>query len=154
MGSFSKKQEDLVNSSWEAFKQNIPHLSIVFYSSILEKVPIAKDMFSFLKDCDGIPLNNPTLEAHAEKIFEMIRDSAIQLGAKGEVEVADDITLEYLGYVHIQKGVTDYHFLVFKEAMLKTLKEAVGDKWSEELGIAWELAYDELAAVIKKTMCW
>jgi len=39
---------------------------------------------------------------------------------------------------------------VVKEALIKTLKEAVGDKWSDELGTAVELAYDELAAAIKK----
>jgi len=39
---------------------------------------------------------------------------------------------------------------VVKEALLKTIKEAVGDKWSDELSSAWEVAYDELAAAIKK----
>lgn len=39
-----------------------------------------------------------------------------------------------------------------KEALLKTIKEAVGDKWSEEMSNAWEVAYDELAIAIKKEM--
>jgi hemoglobin-like flavoprotein len=43
---------------------------------------------------------------------------------------------------------------VFKEAMLKTIKKAVEDKWSEELDCAWGIAYDELAAAIKKAMGW
>ncbi|XP_027365674.1 leghemoglobin-like [Abrus precatorius] len=146
MGAFTEKQEALVNSSFEAFKQNIPQLSVVFYTLILEKAPAAKNMFSFLSD--GVDPNNPKLKAHAEKIFQLTRDSAVQLRAKGEV-VAD---LKQLGAVHVQKGVIDPHFLVVKEAMLKTLKEAVGDKWSDELGNAWEVAYDELAAAIKKAM--
>nr|QAX32744.1 leghemoglobin [Astragalus canadensis] len=112
MSIFTEKQEALVNSSWEAFEKNIPHLSILFYSSILEKVPESKDMFSFLKDFDGIPHNNPTLEVHAEKIFEMTRDSAVQLRLNGKVEVVDEVTLDYLGYVHVQRGVIDPHFLV------------------------------------------
>lgn len=37
-----------------------------------------------------------------------------------------------------------------KEALVKTLKEAVGAKWSDELSGAVEVAYDELAAAIKK----
>jgi len=41
---------------------------------------------------------------------------------------------------------------VVKEALLKTIKEAVGDKWNEELSNAWEIAYDEMAAAIKKAM--
>ncbi|CAL5209062.1 unnamed protein product [Lathyrus oleraceus] len=154
MVCFTEEQEYLVNSSWETFKKNIPQLSIYFYTLILEKVPDAKDMFSFLKNIDGIPHNNSTLEAHAELIFEMTRDSAVQLRAKGKVDVADDVTLEYLGSVHVQKGVIDLHFMVFKEAMLKTIKKAVEDKWSEELDCAWGKAYDELAAAIKKAMGW
>jgi hypothetical protein len=27
--------------------------------------------------------------------------------------VADDVTLEYLGSVHVQKGVIDLHFMVY-----------------------------------------
>lgn len=40
---------------------------------ILEKAPESKDMFSFLKNFDGIPHQNSTLEAHAEKIFDMVK---------------------------------------------------------------------------------
>ena len=39
-----------------------------------------------------------------------------------------------------------------KEALLKTIKEAVGDKWSEELSTAWEVAYDALAPTIMNAM--
>ncbi|XP_061350586.1 leghemoglobin-like [Gastrolobium bilobum] len=151
MGAFTEKQEALVKSSWEVFKQNIPHHSILFYTLILEKAPAAKDMFSFLRDSDEVPKNNPNLEAHAEKVFELTCESAIQLRAKGEVVVSDTI-LKYLGSVHVQKGVLDPHFEVVKEALLKTIKEAMGEKWSEELSNAWEVAYDELAAVIKNVM--
>nr|QAX32710.1 leghemoglobin [Glycyrrhiza uralensis] len=151
MGAFTEKQEALVSSSFEAFKQNIPHLSILFYTSILEKAPAAKGLFSFLKDSDGVPHDNPKLKAHAEKVFELTRDSAAQLRTKGEVVLPDAIS-KHLGSVHVQKGVTDPQFAVVKDALLKTIKEAVGDKWSEELSTAWEIAYDELAAVIKKAM--
>ncbi|KAK7356579.1 hypothetical protein VNO80_15854 [Phaseolus coccineus] len=41
---------------------------------------------------------------------------------------------------------------VVKEALLKTIKEAVGNKRNEELSNAWEIAYDEIAAAIKKAM--
>ncbi|KAL2324951.1 hypothetical protein Fmac_024009 [Flemingia macrophylla] len=140
---FTEKQEALVNSSWEAFKTNIPKHSVLFYTSILEKAPAAQNLFSFL--ANGVDPNNPNLTAHAEKLFALTRDSAGQLRAKGVV-VADAA----LGAVHAQKGVTDPQFAVVKEALLKTIKEAVGDKWSDELSNAWETAYDALAIAIKK----
>ncbi|KAK7356580.1 hypothetical protein VNO80_15855 [Phaseolus coccineus] len=143
MGAFTEKQEALVNSSWEAFKGNIPQYSVVFYTSILEKAPAAKNLFSFL--ANGVDPTNPKLTAHAENLFGLVRDSAAQLRANGAV-VADAA----LASIHSQKGVNDSQFLVVKEALLKTLKEAVGDKWSDELSSAVEVAYDELAAAIKK----
>ncbi|KAK2375267.1 leghemoglobin [Trifolium repens] len=142
---YTEKQEALVNGSWESFKQNLSVYSVLFYTIILDKLPAAKDMFSFLKDSVGVH-DSPELQIHAEKVFEMVRDSAFQLRTKGEV---------VLGYttlcsIHIQKGVVDPHFEVVKEALLKTIKQASGDKWSEELNTAWEVAYDALATAIKK----
>ncbi|XP_058744678.1 leghemoglobin Lb120-34-like [Vicia villosa] len=143
---FTEKQEALVNSSWELFKQN-PGYSVLFYTIILKKAPAAKGMFSFLKDSVGV-VDNPKLQAHAEKVFGMVHDSAVQLRASGEVVLGDAT----LGAIHIQKGVVDPHFVVVKEALLETLKEASGEKWSEELSTAWEVAYDGLASAIKKAM--
>nr|ABC40722.1 leghemoglobin 6 [Sesbania rostrata] len=148
MGAFTESQEALVTSSYETFKQNASDLSVLFYTFILEKAPGAKNLFSFLKDSDGVPKDNPNLKAHAAKVFELVVDSAVQLRTKGAVVIAD----ANLGPVHVQKGVTDAHFVVVKEALLKTVKEATGAKWSDELSNAWEVAYDELAAAIKKAM--
>ncbi|EEF27349.1 non-symbiotic hemoglobin, putative, partial [Ricinus communis] len=60
--------------------------------------------------------------------------------------------LKYLGSVHVQKGVLDPHFEVVKEALLRTVQEAIGEKWNEEMSGAWGEAYDQLAAAIKSEM--
>ena len=39
-----------------------------------------------------------------------------------------------------------------KEALLKTIEEGVGEKWSEEMKNAWGEAYDHLAAAIMGEM--
>ncbi|KAJ8528500.1 hypothetical protein K7X08_022192 [Anisodus acutangulus] len=148
---FTDKQEALVKDSWEAMKQNIPQLSLRFFSLILEIAPSTKNMFSFLKDSDEIPQNNPKLKAHAVKVFKMTCESAVQLREKGEV-VVGDTTLKYLGSVHVQKGVIDPHFEVVKEALLRTVEESMGEKWSDEMKEAWGEAYDQLAAAIKAEM--
>ncbi|GMI84838.1 NON-SYMBIOTIC HAEMOGLOBIN 2, ARABIDOPSIS HEMOGLOBIN 2, HEMOGLOBIN 2, phytoglobin2, haemoglobin 2 [Hibiscus trionum] len=149
---FTEKQEALVKESWEVLKQDIPHFSLLFFSLILEIAPAAKNMFSFLRDSPEIPHNNPKLKAHAVKVFKMTCESAIQLREKGEVVVADT-TLNYLGAVHVNSGVIDPHFEVVKEALLRTLKEAMGEeKWSEDMKAAWAEAYDQLAAAIKAEM--
>ncbi|OIW01720.1 hypothetical protein TanjilG_05173 [Lupinus angustifolius] len=139
MRAFTERQEALVKNSWEELKENIPQLSVRFFTWISEIAPVAKDMFSFLKDSDEIPQNNPVLQIHATKVFKLTYESAIQLREKGVVAV--DPTVKYLGSIHIKNGVLDPHF-----------EEAIGDKWSEELSNAWAIAYDELADVIKKEM--
>ncbi|RWR91940.1 Non-symbiotic hemoglobin [Cinnamomum micranthum f. kanehirae] len=148
---FTEKQEALVKESWELMKLNIPDLSLQFFTTILEIAPAAKGMFSFLKDSDVVPQNNPKLKAHAVKVFKMTCEAAIQLREKGEVVVAET-TLKNLGSVHVKKGVVDAHFEVVKEALLRTIKDAVGKKWSEEMAVAWAEAYDHLAAAIKAEM--
>ncbi|CAN1318819.1 Non-symbiotic hemoglobin 2 [Linum perenne] len=114
--------------------------------------PAAKQMFSFLRDSDDIPHNNPKLKAHAVKVFNMTCESAIQLREKGQV-VVKDTTLQYLGSVHVKNGVADPHFEVVKEALVRTLKQGVGlNKWSQEMEDAWVQAYDQLADAIKAHM--
>ncbi|CAK9176847.1 unnamed protein product [Ilex paraguariensis] len=66
------KQEAMVKDSWEVVKQNIPELSLRFFTLILEIAPTAKNMFSFLEGTDEIPHNNPMLKAHALKVFKMV----------------------------------------------------------------------------------
>jgi len=38
----------------------------------LDKAPAAKGMFSFLKDSNEVPQDNPSVNAHAEKVFGMV----------------------------------------------------------------------------------
>ncbi|CAF2155701.1 unnamed protein product [Brassica napus] len=148
---FTEKQEALVKESWEILKQDIPKYSLHFFSQILEIAPAAKDMFSFLRDTDEVPHNNPKLKAHAVKVFKMTCETAIQLREKGKVVVADT-TLQYLGSVHLKSGVLDPHFEVVKEALVRTLKEGLGKKYNEEVEGAWSQAYDHLALAIKAEM--
>ncbi|KAI5434359.1 hypothetical protein KIW84_021275, partial [Lathyrus oleraceus] len=116
-------------------------------NTILKKAPATKGMFSFLKDSAEV-VDSPKLQAHTEKVFGMVYDSAIQLRASGEVVLGDAT----LGVIHIQNGVVNPHFVVVKEALLETIKEASGEKWSKELSTAWEVAYEGLASAIKKAM--
>ncbi|XP_027115640.1 non-symbiotic hemoglobin 2-like [Coffea eugenioides] len=143
----SEKQEALVKESWELLKQDIPLHSFRLFTSILEKAPGAKDLFSFLRDTDEIPQNNPKLRAHAAKVFRLTCESVVQLREKGGVLIGD-ATLKWLGSVHLQNGVLAPHFEMVKEALLKTIEEGVGEKWSEEMENAWGEAYDHLAAAI------
>ncbi|XP_071930244.1 anaerobic nitrite reductase HB2-like isoform X2 [Coffea arabica] len=107
--ALTEKQEALVKESWELLKQDIPRHGFRLFALILEIAPGAKDLFSFLRDTDEIPENNPKLKAHAARVFKLTCESAVQLREKGEVVVADT-TLKWLGSVHLRKGVLQPHF--------------------------------------------
>nr|XP_043634659.1 non-symbiotic hemoglobin 2-like [Erigeron canadensis] len=148
---FDENQEALVKESWEIMKEDIPDLSLYFFTQVLEIAPGAKELFSFLKDTDEIPQDNPKLKAHAIKVFKMTCEAAIQLREKGEVVISGS-TLKYLGSVHLQKGIAAPHFEVVKEGVLRTVEKGVGEKWGEEMKEAWSEAYNQLAAAIQAEM--
>lgn len=39
-----------------------------------------------------------------------------------------------------------------KEALLRTIRDAMGEKWSEDMNTAWGVAYNHLADAIKAGM--
>ncbi|KAI3705232.1 hypothetical protein L1987_75466 [Smallanthus sonchifolius] len=131
-------------------KEDIPALSLHFFTQTLEIAPGAKRLFSFLKDTDEIPQNDPKVKSHAVKVFKMTCESAIQLREKGEV--ASGSTLKYLASAHLHKGIVGSHFEVVKEALLRTVEKGVGEKWCEDMKGAWSEAYDQLAAAIQAEM--
>ncbi|KAF6171573.1 hypothetical protein GIB67_018097 [Kingdonia uniflora] len=138
--------------SWQISLESATELWLDFPSiSIFEMAPVAKGMFSYLKDFDEIPQKDPRLKAHTVVLFKMTCEAAVQLREKGEVVVSEN-TLKNLGSLHVKKGVIDPHFEVVKEALLRTIKETVGERWSEEMGSTWAEAYDQLAATIKPKM--
>ncbi|KAI9083307.1 hypothetical protein K1719_028255 [Acacia pycnantha] len=145
MAGLSDKEVVLVKSSWEDLTKVFPEYSFYFFTQLVQIAPPVKDLFPFLKGTSEVPKNNPQLEAQALKVFKLTFESAIG-GAIAEP------TLKQLSSVHVQKGVVDSHFEVVKEALLKTVKEAAGAKWSEDLNIAWAKAYDGAAAAIKNGM--
>ncbi|CAN6439413.1 unnamed protein product [Victoria cruziana] len=110
-------------------------------------LPEAAGMFYFLKDKSELPRNNPQLRSHVVKVFTMACESAAQLRKNGKVETVGS-TLKKMGAIHLRKGVQESHFEVVKVAFLRVVKEAVKEKWSEEMGAAWAEAYDQLAAAI------
>ncbi|RVW48423.1 Non-symbiotic hemoglobin 1 [Vitis vinifera] len=149
--AFTEEQEALVVKSWSSMKKNAGELSLKFFLRIFEIAPSAKKLFSFLRDSDVPPEQNPKLKPHALSVFVMTCESAIQLRKAGRVTVRESNLID-LGATHFKYGVVDEHFEVTKYALLETIKEAVPDMWSPEMKSAWAEAYDQLVAAIKKEM--
>ncbi|KAK8951513.1 Non-symbiotic hemoglobin 2 [Platanthera zijinensis] len=154
-----EKQKALVIRTWDLMRPNLGNLSVRFFTAILDDIPEAKDMFHFLKDGVDDPQNNHKLRTHALAVFKLLLtnplpqtcNSAVRLQENGHLALPDD-ALKKLGLIHLDGGVKDSHFEVMREALLATVREAVGGQWSDELSVAWAAAYDKLAYAIKMRM--
>ncbi|KAI3441335.1 GLOBIN domain-containing protein [Psidium guajava] len=149
--AFTEEQEALVLKSWNSMKKNASELGLKFFLRVFEIAPSAKKLFSFLRDSDVPPEQNPKLKAHAMTVFVMTCESAVQLRKAGKATVRES-NLRDLGATHFQYNVADEHFEVVKFALLEIIKEAVPEMWSPEMKSAWGEAYDQLAAAIKSEM--
>ncbi|KAL3614150.1 Non-symbiotic hemoglobin 1 [Castilleja foliolosa] len=148
---FTEEQEALVVKSWNLMKKDAGEWALKFFLKVFEIAPSATKLFSFLKD-SNVPLEqNPKLKPHARAVLVMTCEAAVQLRKAGKV-VIRDASLKKLGATHFKYGVVDEHFEVVKYALLDTIKEAVGEMWSEDMKGAWSVAYDHLVAAIKTEM--
>ncbi|XP_052177370.1 LOW QUALITY PROTEIN: hemoglobin-2-like [Diospyros lotus] len=148
---FTEEQEALVVKSWNSMRKNTGELGVKFFLRIFEIAPSAKKLFTFLRNSDVPPEQNPKLKPHATTVFVMTCESAVQLRKAGKVMVKES-NLKDLGAAHFKYGVADEHFEVTKYALLETIKEAVPEMWSLEMKNAWGEAYDQLVAAIKNEM--
>ncbi|KAL5981814.1 hypothetical protein ACLOJK_015879 [Asimina triloba] len=149
---FTEEQEALVMQSWWAMRLDVPKLGKRFFTLVMELAPEAKSLFSFLGDADADgPKNSVLLRAHCVMVFRMTCDAAVQLHQTGNVTLAPGL-LKHIGATHVAKGVSPPFFWVLREAMLRSVEEMMGEKWSEEMEDAWGIAFDRLTDVIKEEM--
>ena len=112
--------------------------------------PSAKDVFVFGKD---IELNDEFFKSerlvrHAKFFVKMIDRSIALLGP--DIELLTEILLD-LGVKHNRFGVKPSHYPPMGKALLATIQELLGDKFSQQMEDAWvevfqALAYDMIRA--------
>ncbi|KAF3778986.1 Non-symbiotic hemoglobin [Nymphaea thermarum] len=151
--AFSEEQEALVVQSWGVMKKDAAELGMKFFTKIFEIAPSAKKMFSFLRDSDLPPEQNPKLKPHALSVFAMVQPLSLSLSLThtyAYVSHYDEINLQTCeSAVQLRKAgkVT-----VAKFALLETIREAVPEMWTPEMKDAWAEAYNELVSAIKAEM--
>lgn len=107
-------------------------------------------VFSFAKDTE---LNDeffkhPKLVRHAKNFIQMIERSIDLLGP--DIELLTEVLLE-LGEKHVQYGVKSSHYPTMGQALLKTVEELLGDRFTQDVKDAWleifqALSYDMIRA--------
>lgn len=82
---------------------------------------------------------SPLFKAHAEGLFNTI-DVAIGLAEHGELMSLSE-TLVDLGRKHVKYGVLSDHYTIVGQALMHTLKAALGDAFTGEVEYGWAQVY-------------
>jgi hypothetical protein len=120
-----------------------PSSSVLIFS-FFELEPRAASVFSFGKD---IELNDdffksPRLVKHAKHYMDMV-DRAIGLLGP-DIELLTEILME-LGRQHTKFGVESSFYPPMGHALIHTMEEVLGDKFSSSTKNAWLECYQALA---------
>jgi hemoglobin-like flavoprotein len=104
----------------------------------------AKTVFSFGKDTE---LNDDFFKSdrlikHAKYFVQMIERAIGLLGP--DIELLTDVLLQ-LGEKHAGFGVKASHFPPMGDALLKTVEELLGDKYTTEVKESWLEVYQALS---------
>jgi len=121
-----------VQSSWKVVEGIAPQAAALFYTNLFEADPTLKSMFK------------GDMEAQGKKLMLMI---GAAVGKLGELDSLVPI-LQNLAKRHVSYGVKDAHYDTVGAALLKTLEQGLGPKFTPEVRASWTEVYGLMAKVM------
>lgn len=126
------EQKDHVQSTWKLVEPISETAADLFYGKLFEIAPEVKSLFkSDIKD-------------QGKKLMQMIGVAVAGLDNLGELTPA----VAALGKRHVGYGIADSHYDSVGEALLWTLGQGLGKKFTQEVKEAWTVVYTTLAGVM------
>ena len=127
-------QIQLLRQTWDEVAAMGADAALLFYARLFEIDPTTRRLFA-----------EADLTAQSNKLMTALA---------GVVQGLDHLeillpTLEDLGRRHTGYGVTDAHYDSVGAALLWTLEQAMGARWSAEAELAWADAYGFIADVMR-----
>ena len=133
-----------VNESFAIVKSLDPSFEtqgVMLFRNIFTAAPDALQLFSF-RDVPNL-YESPALKRHGAGVFKAVEKALNDLeGAIGY--------LEKLGGTHVAKDVKPAHYTVVRDAVLLTLEQGLGDKFTAPLRAEWTAILDKVIAVMTK----
>lgn len=126
-------QIELVQESWARAAPQAQALAALFYERLFALDPALRPLFRGDMAAQGRQLT--TMISYAVRGLNRIE--ALQPG------------LEALGRRHAGYGVREDHYATVGEALLATLRQGLGEAFTDEIRQAWASAYAALAAAMK-----
>jgi len=127
------QQVALIQESWRKVLPISDTAAELFYSRLFALDPSIKPMFK------------GDLKLQGRKLMTMLNTVVHGLSAFERLEPA----VKQLGQRHDGYGVQPSHYRTVAEALLWTLKQGLGDAFTEETEFAWVAAYGRIAALMQ-----
>ena len=129
------QQQDLVRKSWSLFDPTSLSVSVQFYDRLFELDPGVQQLFA------GIDIAE-----QERKLMSMLAQIVQALDQPDELvsQVAA------LGRRHVHYGVKDADYESVGAALLWTLEQGLGDKFTPDVRAAWAEAYLTVATVMRR----
>jgi nitric oxide dioxygenase len=131
----SERDFELVRASIEQIGDRSTALSKLFYTRLFQLDPSLSDIFD-----GGVAMLN-------RKFVNMLLTFK---SAKGMEKLRP--ALESMAKRHVGYRAAPRHFLLFRDCLLESLAELLGDEFTPDLRAAWEALYDEVAGIMTAWM--
>lgn len=131
-GFISKKQADLVKSTFEQFLEAGDSGTIRFYERFFEKAPQLRELF------------HDDIERQARMFIQSL---SVIVGSLSSPERAARV-LKRLGEKHRGYGVETDHYGVMETALVETIRDVLGADFSDDAAEAWTAAFRLISSIM------
>ena len=127
------EQKEIVQSNWRDVVPISETAADLFYGKLFELDPAVRSMFK------------GDMKEQGKKLMQMIGVAVHGLDNLGELTPA----IAAMGKRHSGYGVQESHYETVGAALLWTLDQGLGDKFTADAKEAWTIVYTTLASVMK-----
>ncbi|XP_015109832.1 globin [Diachasma alloeum] len=133
------REKRLVQSTWSIVSRDPVASGVAIMTLFFERYPEYQALFSAFRDTPKAELPaNKKFQAHCASIITALNSVIDALNDEGLLEA----TLVAIGERHRRRGQTTEQFLNLKQAVMDTLRQALGTKFTEETEEAWKKTLD------------
>lgn len=127
------EKKNLVQATWKLVAPNAEKVAELFYGRLFEIDPSLKALFK------------SDMSEQGKKLTQMLAAAVAGLDNLEELTPA----VEALGRRHVDYDVRDEHYQTVGAALLWTLKQGLGDEFTDEAEEAWTEVYVTLSSLMK-----
>lgn len=131
----NQEQKDVVRETWAQVMPIADTAATLFYDRLFEIDPTARPLFR----ADSLAEQRRKLMQTLDHLVQGLDDLEALTPA-----------IEELGRRHVHYGVRDAHYDSVGAALLWTLEQGLGDRWSADAREAWSMVYGHTAGIMQQ----